>query len=124
MDTRFIPVWRQSWKFHWPRKLHVCRAGVLLSLYFEKLWAEVSRLLGAGSPQPLASVGLRLPEVDAVVMARAAVLLLGLFVSCHAQVAPPSLNVSLDEEPEVRWQPLLTVFDVEYLKKAGAEVIE
>ncbi|XP_029006681.1 N-acylethanolamine-hydrolyzing acid amidase-like isoform X2 [Betta splendens] len=57
-------------------------------------------------------------------MVRAAVLLLGLAALCRAQVAPPTLNISLDDEPEVRWEPLLKVFDVEYLKKAGAEVID
>lgn len=61
-------------------------------------------------------------------MVRAAVLLLGwlgLVVSCRAQVvAPPTLNISLDEDPEVRWLPLTKAFDVDYLKKAAAEVIE
>lgn len=59
-------------------------------------------------------------------MARAAVLLLllGLFAACRAQFAPPTVNISLDEDPEVRWAPLTKVFDVEYLNKAAAEVIE
>lgn len=51
-------------------------------------------------------------------------LLLGLVVSCRADFAPPTLNISLDEDPEVRWMPLIKVFDVDYLKKAAAEVIE
>ena len=59
-----------------------------------------------------------------MMMARAAVLLLGLFAACRAQFAPPTVNISLDEDPEVRWAPLTKVFDVEYLKKAAAEVIE
>ncbi|XP_026162999.1 LOW QUALITY PROTEIN: N-acylethanolamine-hydrolyzing acid amidase-like [Mastacembelus armatus] len=57
-------------------------------------------------------------------MVRAAVLLLGLVVSCRAGLAPPTVNISLDEDPEVRWAPLLQVFDVEYLKKSGAEIID
>lgn len=62
-----------------------------------------------------------------VAMVRAAVLLLLGLVAvplCRAGFAPPTLNISLDEDPDVRWMPLLKVFDVEYLKKAGAEVIE
>lgn len=51
-------------------------------------------------------------------------LLLGLVVSCRADFAPPTLNISLDEDPEVRWMPLIKVFDADYLKKAAAEVIE
>ncbi|XP_010732972.1 N-acylethanolamine-hydrolyzing acid amidase isoform X2 [Larimichthys crocea] len=51
-------------------------------------------------------------------------LLLGLVASCRAEFAPPTVNISLDEDPEVRWAPLLKVFDVEYLKKAAAEVID
>ncbi|XP_040014414.1 N-acylethanolamine-hydrolyzing acid amidase-like [Xiphias gladius] len=59
-------------------------------------------------------------------MARSAVLLLGLVpvVLCQAEFAPPTVNVSLDEDPEVRWMPLLKVFDADFLKKAGAEVID
>uniref|UniRef100_A0A671YNA4 N-acylethanolamine-hydrolyzing acid amidase n=1 Tax=Sparus aurata TaxID=8175 RepID=A0A671YNA4_SPAAU len=52
------------------------------------------------------------------------VLLLGLLAACRAQFAPPTVNISLDEDPEVRWAPLTKVFDVEYLKKAAAEVID
>ncbi|XP_023127703.1 N-acylethanolamine-hydrolyzing acid amidase [Amphiprion ocellaris] len=62
-------------------------------------------------------------------MVRSAVLLLllllpGLAAWCRAEVPPPTVNISLDEDPEVRWKPLLTVFDLDYLKKAGAEVID
>ncbi|TKS71219.1 N-acylethanolamine-hydrolyzing acid amidase [Collichthys lucidus] len=58
-------------------------------------------------------------------MMRAVVLLLlGLVASCRAEFAPPTVNISLDEDPELRWAPLLKVFDVEYLKKAAAEVID
>ncbi|XP_059185633.1 N-acylethanolamine-hydrolyzing acid amidase-like [Centropristis striata] len=57
-------------------------------------------------------------------MVRAAVLLLGLVVSCRAEFAPPTVNISLDEDPQVRWMPLLKVFDVDYLKKAAADVID
>lgn len=45
-------------------------------------------------------------------------------VSCTASLSPPVVNVSLDDAPEVRWAPLLKVFDVKYLKKAAAEVID
>ncbi|XP_067444360.1 N-acylethanolamine-hydrolyzing acid amidase-like [Thunnus thynnus] len=55
---------------------------------------------------------------------RAAVLLLGLVLSCRADFAPPTLNISLDDDPDVRWMPLLKVFDLDYLKKAAAEVID
>lgn len=51
-------------------------------------------------------------------------LLLGLVVSCESDFAPAVVNVSLDDPPEVRWAPLFKVFDVDYLVKAGAEVIE
>ncbi|KAM3621045.1 uncharacterized protein V6R79_005167 [Siganus canaliculatus] len=51
-------------------------------------------------------------------------LLLGLVASCRAEFAPPTLNISLDEHPEVRWLPLTKLFDAEYLKKAAAEVID
>ncbi|XP_003973773.3 N-acylethanolamine-hydrolyzing acid amidase [Takifugu rubripes] len=59
---------------------------------------------------------------DAVL--RDAVLLLGLVLSLRAEFAPPTLNISLDEDPEVRWDPLIKAFDVEYLKKAAAEIID
>ncbi|KAM7005593.1 N-acylethanolamine-hydrolyzing acid amidase-like [Tautogolabrus adspersus] len=56
---------------------------------------------------------------------RAALLLLGLVVySCRAEIAPPTLNISLDDDPEVRWAPLTEVFDADFLKKAAAEVID
>lgn len=55
---------------------------------------------------------------------RAAVLLLGLVLSLRAEFAPPTLNISLDDDPKVRWEPLSKAFDVEYLKKAAAEIIE
>lgn len=71
------------------------------------------------------SVSQRLSRFGPVVMMRAVLLLLlGLVASCRAEFAPPTVNISLDEDPEVRWAPLLKVFDVEYLKKAAAEVIE
>nr|XP_020448664.1 N-acylethanolamine-hydrolyzing acid amidase [Monopterus albus] len=57
-------------------------------------------------------------------MVWAAVLLLGVIASCRAEFAPPTVNISLDEDPDVRWMPLLKVFDVEYLKKAATEVID
>ncbi len=57
-------------------------------------------------------------------MLLSAVLLLGLAASCRAEFAPPTVNISLDDDPEVRWAPLTKVFDVEFLNKAAAEVIE
>ncbi|XP_068170526.1 N-acylethanolamine-hydrolyzing acid amidase-like [Antennarius striatus] len=57
-------------------------------------------------------------------MVRVAALLVGLVVSCQADFAPPTVNVSLDEDPELRWKPLAQVFDVEFLKKAAADIID
>ncbi|XP_037640382.1 N-acylethanolamine-hydrolyzing acid amidase-like [Sebastes umbrosus] len=51
-------------------------------------------------------------------------LLGGLVVCSRSEVAPPTVNISLDEHPEVRWAPLTKVFDVDYLQKAAAEVID
>lgn len=51
-------------------------------------------------------------------------LCLVLVALCRAEFPPPTVNISLDEHPEVRWAPLLKVFDADYLRKAGAEVIE
>ncbi|KAM8914293.1 N-acylethanolamine-hydrolyzing acid amidase-like isoform 2-T2 [Spinachia spinachia] len=50
--------------------------------------------------------------------------LLGLVLSGRAQFAPPTVNISLDEDPAVRWDPLLKVFDMDYLRRAAAEVID
>ncbi|CAG5984161.1 unnamed protein product [Menidia menidia] len=52
------------------------------------------------------------------------VLVLALAASCRAQRPPPTVNISLDEDPATRWKPLLQVFDVDYLNKAAAEVID
>lgn len=68
----------------------------------------------------VADTGHRTPDM----MLRDAVLLLGLVLSLRAEFAPPTLNISLDEDPEVRWDPLIKAFDVEFLKKAAAEIIE
>ncbi|XP_058487756.1 N-acylethanolamine-hydrolyzing acid amidase-like [Solea solea] len=57
-------------------------------------------------------------------MPLAAGLLLAVLSLCQAEFAAPTLNISLDDDPEVRWKSLLTVFDVDFLKKAGAEVID
>lgn len=59
-------------------------------------------------------------------MLRAAVLLAGLVVCllADADFAPPTVNISLDDQPEERWIPLLKAFDVNYVKEAAAEVIE
>ncbi|XP_075996944.1 N-acylethanolamine-hydrolyzing acid amidase-like [Genypterus blacodes] len=56
-----------------------------------------------------------------------AVLLAALTASRSAEgsdFSPPVVNVSLDEAPEVRWNDLLKVFDINFLKKAAAEVID
>lgn len=57
-------------------------------------------------------------------MLRVAVLLLGLMVSSWAAVAPLTLNINLDVQPEERWSPLGQVFDPDYLEKAAAQIIE
>ncbi|CAL1608636.1 unnamed protein product [Knipowitschia caucasica] len=38
--------------------------------------------------------------------------------------APPTLNISLDQEPEERWKPLSLHFDPAYLKNASDQVID
>ncbi|XP_072238919.1 N-acylethanolamine-hydrolyzing acid amidase-like [Leuresthes tenuis] len=53
-----------------------------------------------------------------------AVLLLGLAASCRAQLAPPTLNINLDDDPAVRWKPIVEVFDVDYIRKAAAAIID
>lgn len=60
-------------------------------------------------------------------MLRAAALLLlglGLGLALRAEFAPPTLTIDLDDDPKVRWEPLSKAFDVEFLKKAAAEIIE
>ena len=54
----------------------------------------------------------------------AGLLLLGLLASCRGEFSPVTVNISLDEDPELRWAPITKAFDVEYLKRAAAEVIE
>ncbi|KAM9409416.1 N-acylethanolamine-hydrolyzing acid amidase-like [Pholidichthys leucotaenia] len=52
-------------------------------------------------------------------------LLLGVGLPCRAQTAaPPTVNISLDEDPEVRWMPLSKVFNVNFMKEAAAIVID
>ncbi|XP_010875506.1 N-acylethanolamine-hydrolyzing acid amidase isoform X1 [Esox lucius] len=53
-----------------------------------------------------------------------ALVLLCPLMACQIGFAPPSVNINLNEPPEVRWAPLLTVYDADYLKKAAAEVID
>lgn len=65
------------------------------------------------------------PTGQRVMMERVPLLLLlGLAASCRGEFAPPTVNISLDDHPEVRWMPLATVFDIDYVNKAAAEVIE
>ncbi|XP_028303545.1 N-acylethanolamine-hydrolyzing acid amidase-like isoform X2 [Gouania willdenowi] len=59
-----------------------------------------------------------------MVVGAALLLLLSLAAALRAEFVPPLVNISLDEDPEVRWKPLLRVFDVDYLSKAAAEVID
>lgn len=100
------------------------------SFYSERYRAEVV-------PPPSSSTLFILPSVIRVrdrlrssqtaapdMMLRAATLLLGLVLSLRAEFAPPTLNISLDDDPEVRWEALSKVFNVEYIKKAAAEIIE
>lgn len=71
------------------------------------------------------SAGLSLS--GSTMLTRAAVLsvLLGLTVSSGgAEFAPPTINISLDDDPEVRWAPLTKVFDPDFLRKAAAEIID
>ncbi|KAM6980801.1 N-acylethanolamine-hydrolyzing acid amidase-like [Aplochiton taeniatus] len=49
---------------------------------------------------------------------------IGLVLSCKADFAPPFVNISLDDPPNLRWAPLLKIYDINYLKKAAAEVID
>ncbi|XP_034028139.1 N-acylethanolamine-hydrolyzing acid amidase-like isoform X1 [Thalassophryne amazonica] len=53
-----------------------------------------------------------------------AALLLGLTVYARTDVAPPTVTVNLAEPPEQRWTVLLKVFDLSFLKKAAADVID
>ncbi|KAM6927895.1 N-acylethanolamine-hydrolyzing acid amidase-like [Xenentodon cancila] len=49
---------------------------------------------------------------------------IGLAASCRAQFAAPTVHISLDQDPEVRWTPLLKVFNVDYVKQAAAKIID
>ncbi|KAM4582797.1 N-acylethanolamine-hydrolyzing acid amidase-like [Fundulus diaphanus] len=52
-------------------------------------------------------------------------LLLGLSGVLRAQLPPPpTVVINLDLDPELRWLPLKTVFDVDYLSRAAAQIIE
>lgn len=125
------------------RKFHCCSSQPRSSPNPHQvvLMADLSRAVGvscsrracgrsvsAGSRRCAASgIGPRLAPTGPLGMARAALLLpllLGLLAPCRAEFAPPTLNINLDEDPEVRWAPLTKVFDVDFLKKAAAEVIE
>ncbi|XP_054640530.1 N-acylethanolamine-hydrolyzing acid amidase-like isoform X1 [Dunckerocampus dactyliophorus] len=59
-----------------------------------------------------------------MMVVRAAALLLGLVVSCSSDFAPPTISINLDDPATARWEPILTVFDADYLKRAAAEVID
>lgn len=47
-----------------------------------------------------------------------------LFGLALGDLAPPTINVSLDQDPEVRWKPLMDVYDPDYLREASADVID
>ncbi|XP_017286018.1 N-acylethanolamine-hydrolyzing acid amidase [Kryptolebias marmoratus] len=50
---------------------------------------------------------------------------LSVSVSCRAlTLAPPTLEINLDDKPEVRWTPLKEAYDIEYLKKAAADIVD
>lgn len=55
-------------------------------------------------------------------------LLCGLCSCCAGlrlgEFSPPTINISLDQDPEVRWKPLGQYFDPAYLKNASAQVID
>ncbi|XP_013877424.1 N-acylethanolamine-hydrolyzing acid amidase [Austrofundulus limnaeus] len=51
-------------------------------------------------------------------------LLLALAASCQALLAPPTLEINLDDKAEVRWMPLKTAYDVDYLNKVAAEIVD
>ncbi|KAM8868190.1 N-acylethanolamine-hydrolyzing acid amidase-like [Synchiropus picturatus] len=53
-----------------------------------------------------------------------AVVFAALVVVCGGDHPPPTVNISLNDPPEVRWLSLLKVFDVDFLEKAAAEVID
>lgn len=107
-----------------PRLFELCDPHLDELLFWKT--SEVS-FAGRQRNSAVSSVRLRLSRTGPVMMVRALVLLLlllGLVASCRAEFAPPTLNISLDEDPEVRWMPLIKAFDVDYLKQAAAEVIE
>ncbi|XP_047438546.1 N-acylethanolamine-hydrolyzing acid amidase-like [Mugil cephalus] len=62
--------------------------------------------------------------VKAVLVAVLVVEVVGAAALSRAELPPPSVNISLDAAPEERWRPLLEVFDIDYLNKAAAEIID
>ncbi|KAL7836680.1 hypothetical protein AOLI_G00279640 [Acnodon oligacanthus] len=48
----------------------------------------------------------------------------GVTVSGGSCFSPPVVNISLDVPAEQRWEPLLKIFDKDFLRKAAAEVID
>lgn len=68
-----------------------------------------------------------LSHTTVAMLLRGWLLLFGLAGSCCGGLgdfAPPTINISLDQDPELRWEPLSQYFDTEYLKNASADVIE
>ncbi|XP_030647310.1 N-acylethanolamine-hydrolyzing acid amidase isoform X2 [Chanos chanos] len=51
-------------------------------------------------------------------------LLFGAATLGSANFSPPLVNISLDVPAEQRWAPLVKLYDVDFLKKAAAQVIE
>nr|XP_061814105.1 N-acylethanolamine-hydrolyzing acid amidase-like [Nerophis lumbriciformis] len=59
-----------------------------------------------------------------LVSVRSATLLLGLAVLCSSDFAPPTININLDDDPQVRWMPIRNVFDADFLNRAARDVID
>ncbi|XP_077458762.1 N-acylethanolamine-hydrolyzing acid amidase-like [Stigmatopora argus] len=53
-----------------------------------------------------------------------AILLLGLAVSSSSDFAPPTISIDLNDDPQVRWKPILDVFDADFLNRAAQDVID
>lgn len=95
------------------------RVNFILKIYYRK--CGYSLLMGTGcsfsQPVPLTA--------DTMVRTEGPLLvLLALAASCQALLAPPTLEINLDDKPEVRWMPLKKAFDVGYLKEVAAEIVE
>ncbi|XP_077582484.1 N-acylethanolamine-hydrolyzing acid amidase-like [Stigmatopora nigra] len=59
-----------------------------------------------------------------LVPVHSAILLLGLAVSSSSGFAPPTISIDLNDDPQVRWMPILDVFDADFLNRAAQDVID